>query len=103
LAAASTAARLMTGGPGTRYKDACGEWANGRTPFACYSLRRLAACGGENNAESTNRRELHEARGKTDKILKGAKPSDIPSERPTKFELSVNLKAAKALGLTIPR
>jgi putative tryptophan/tyrosine transport system substrate-binding protein len=44
----------------------------------------------------------HRSAALADKILKGAKPSDIPVEQPTRLEFLINLKTAKALGLTIP-
>jgi putative ABC transport system substrate-binding protein len=64
--------------------------------------REFVAAGGLMSYLSSNAWHWRAAASFVDKILKGAKPADIPVEQPTKFELVVNLKAAKVLGITFP-
>jgi putative ABC transport system substrate-binding protein len=75
--------------------------AKARLP-AIYGNRNFAEVGGL-ISYGANRVELNRhAADYVEKILKGARPADLPVEQPTKFELVINLKTAKALGLTIP-
>ena len=69
---------------------------------AMYGFREWPDAGGMMSYGSNLQEQFYRAAFIIDKILKGAKPGDIPIEQPTKFELIINLKTAKTLGLTIP-
>jgi putative tryptophan/tyrosine transport system substrate-binding protein len=66
-------------------------------PYRYYAIDGGLATYGPNTLDPVRR-----AAGYVDRILKGEKPADMPVQAPTKYELIINLKTAKALGLTIP-
>jgi putative tryptophan/tyrosine transport system substrate-binding protein len=86
----------------TDYRHQIADFAAENRLPAIYGLRMFVDAGGLLSYGADLADLYRRAARYVDKILKGAKPSDLPVEQPTKFELVVNLKTAKALGLAIP-
>src|SRR5439155_26940307 len=76
--------------------------AKNRLP-AIYSREDLIASGGLMSYGADRVEPYRRVASMVDKVLKGRKPADLPVEQPTKFELVINLKTAKQLGVTIPQ
>jgi putative ABC transport system substrate-binding protein len=85
------------------YRPSIAELAAENRLPALHGFREAAEAGGlmaygTNLVDQSRRAAIY-----VDKVLRGAKPSELPIEQPTKFEFVINLKAAKLLGLTIPQ
>jgi putative ABC transport system substrate-binding protein len=82
-------------------KQIAGLAIKNRLP-TCFARREGAEAGGRMSYDPDGIEQYRRAAIYVDKILKGAKPADLPVEQPTKFELIINLRTAKQIGLTIP-
>jgi putative ABC transport system substrate-binding protein len=78
------------------------ELANGQRQIAVYGMTDFADAGGLMSYSFSLIEQFRSAAGFIDKILKGAKPAELPVEQPTRFELVLNLRTAKAQGVTFP-
>jgi ABC-type uncharacterized transport system substrate-binding protein len=95
---------LMLGNPtmNTHRKQIVDQVVNHRLP-AAYTRPEYIDAGGLMYYGTSYNDLYRRAAGYVDRILKGAKPADLPVQQPTKFELIINLKAAKQIGVTIPQ
>jgi len=84
------------------YTTPIAEFTAGQQLPSLHGIREFVAAGGLMSYGANIADLFRRAADYVDKILKGAKPADLPVQQPTKFELVINLKAAKALGITIP-
>jgi putative ABC transport system substrate-binding protein len=78
------------------------DFTAGQRLPSIHEVKQFAAAGGLVSYGADLADVIRRAAGYVDKILRGAKPADLPVQQPTKFELVINLKTAKALGITIP-
>jgi putative ABC transport system substrate-binding protein len=92
----------MDGNTFANRKDLVGAALKHKLP-AIYGDRGYVDAGGLMSYSAPQTHRLQRAAVYVDKILRGAKPADLPVEQPTRFELVINMKTAKALGVTIPR
>jgi len=86
----------------TRYPKRIADLAIKYRLPSMHEGRQLVEAGGLMSYSSSDTESFRRAATYVDKILKGAKPADLPVEQPTKFEFVINLKTAKQIGLTIP-
>jgi putative ABC transport system substrate-binding protein len=93
---------LIVTGSASRYRDLIITLAAQHRLPAIYPVREMVAGGGLMSYGPDWVDQFRRAAGYVDRILKGEKPADLPVQAPTKYELAINLKTAKALGLTVP-